>query len=252
MAANRNASVSMENSTNSAMADSSLIPQPLPTPYVDRSRLLRKLRQRFGTNSEGNYNFKVQVSNSHSSCLAFSSLNLPPQLRLNHWTVFVPETLTDVRKTFATPNKKFQLMRTIVRNTGSLWLLRRKLGGSSAGEIRSGEDSCRATLKKVFENFAPEFSLVCYEGYRSRTLGTRQNLWKTSTRGWLESAEFWFSKIVKLFRVSSCFWHDNSKHTIINHCGESRDFMTPSGPCPSPPFFASSKRTSLSPPYPSK
>jgi hypothetical protein len=31
----------------------------------------------------------------------------------------------------------------------------------------------------VFGKFAPEFSLVDYEGYRTRTLRTRQNLWKT-------------------------------------------------------------------------
>jgi hypothetical protein len=43
------------------MDNSPLKSYTLPTPYVDRRRLLEKLRSRFGTDDEGNNNFKVKV-----------------------------------------------------------------------------------------------------------------------------------------------------------------------------------------------
>src|SRR5271154_5913020 len=97
----------MENSTSSLMANSSLIRQPLPTPYVDRSRLLLKLRERFGTNSEGDNNFKVQV-NIHSPIVLFQFTKSPSLATI--------ESLDRIcsgdphgRKTFAT-TENFQLM----------------------------------------------------------------------------------------------------------------------------------------------
>jgi len=94
----------MENSASSTMAKSSLIRQPLPTSYVDRSRLLRRLRERFGTNSEGDNNFKVQVS-IHTPIVLFQVTKLSPA------TI---ESLDPIcpgdphgRKTFATQVKIF-------------------------------------------------------------------------------------------------------------------------------------------------
>jgi hypothetical protein len=71
----------------------------------------------------------------------------------------------------------------------------KKIGGSSVGTVRSEEDSCRAAMEKCLENLHQNFH---YEAYRTRTLRTRQNLWKT----------------IPAF-VSSCFWQYNSQHIIV-------------------------------------
>lgn len=66
-----------ETSSSSASTDTTtLYPVVLPHPYVDRTRLLRKLRSRFGEDR-----FRVQ-------------------LRLNQWTIFIPEALSEAGFTF--------------------------------------------------------------------------------------------------------------------------------------------------------
>jgi hypothetical protein len=99
------------------MANSFLVRQPLPTPYVDRSRLLVRLRERFGTNSEGDNNFKVQV-NIHTPIVLFQFTKYPSLATIKSLGRICAGN-PHGRKTFATP-KKFQLMTKIVRNTGSL------------------------------------------------------------------------------------------------------------------------------------
>jgi hypothetical protein len=54
-------SISNHQSIDSKMTEASLIEQLIPSPYVDRRRLLVKLKARFGVDSQGNNNFKVQV-----------------------------------------------------------------------------------------------------------------------------------------------------------------------------------------------
>ncbi|KAE9370831.1 hypothetical protein N431DRAFT_484968 [Stipitochalara longipes BDJ] len=56
------------------MSEVELTSQVLPSPYVDRKRLLHLLQARFGPG-----NFRVQLC-------------------LNQWTIFVPEALGEARK----------------------------------------------------------------------------------------------------------------------------------------------------------
>jgi hypothetical protein len=130
------------------MANSSLIRQPLPTPYVDRSRLLLRLQERFGTNSEGDNNFKVQV-NIYTPIVLFQFTKSPSPATI--------ESLDRIcagnphgRKTFATP-KKFQLMTKIVRNTGTLWFLTEKMLHNSVTSEMQGSPNlaARALLQHV-------------------------------------------------------------------------------------------------------
>jgi hypothetical protein len=88
----------------------------------------------------------------------------------------------------------------------------KKIGGSSVGTVRSEEDSCRAAMEKCLENLHQNFH---YEAYRTRTLRTRQNLWKTIPAFDSRALTLGFSKVNKLFRVSSCFWQYNSQHIIV-------------------------------------
>lgn len=78
-------------SLNPTMPGSDLMQYDMPTPYVDRRRLLYKLGIRFGAGR-----FRVQVKLS-SFYLIYNVLIPLSQLRLNQWAIFVPEELSDVR-----------------------------------------------------------------------------------------------------------------------------------------------------------
>src|SRR5271167_1145701 len=78
-------------SKTSTMVHSQLTPYLIPTPYVDRRKLLEKLKHRFGTDGEGNNNFRVQVRKRMPSRISLSQTIDRSQLRLNRWTIFIPE-----------------------------------------------------------------------------------------------------------------------------------------------------------------
>jgi hypothetical protein len=81
-------------SSASSTDTTTLYPVVLPHPYVDRTRLLRKLRSRFGEDK-----FRVQVFETGYKASSYQTINTS-KLRLNQWTIFVPEALSEAGFTF--------------------------------------------------------------------------------------------------------------------------------------------------------
>jgi hypothetical protein len=68
--------------------EKTMIEQVLGSPYVDRGKLLQFLKERFGSD---NYSVRVSLWKNERVERADGE-----QLRLNVWTIFVPEALTQV------------------------------------------------------------------------------------------------------------------------------------------------------------
>jgi hypothetical protein len=113
----------------------------------------------------------------------------------------------------------------------------KKIGGSSAGEIRSGENSCRASVEKCLKNLHQNFHSFTMRHTELVLSELDRISGKTVPVFDSRLLIFGFSKVVKLFSVSSCFWQDNSNHyyRYPDHFGESRGFMNPSSTYPNPP-----------------
>lgn len=87
-----------KSSPTSTAAQVALFPQLIERPYVNQKKLMQKLREKYDTDADGNNKFEVMVSTilSHENIYKMTSL-IPLQLRLNKYTVLVPERLTEVR-----------------------------------------------------------------------------------------------------------------------------------------------------------
>jgi hypothetical protein len=57
----------------------------------------------------------------------------------------------------------------------------KKIGGSSAGKVRSGEDSSRAVMAKCLKNLHQNFHSFTMRHTELVLSKTRQNLWENST-----------------------------------------------------------------------